>query len=242
MAHPNPTNNHDPFQEVTVTDRAEYPSIFSPPDTAATDDTFPPNSPTDSLDDNEKSNKQKKNKNKKNAKKPAGPPPLYKPTIKLLFSYSTRKEKLTLLLPACILSIGAGIMPPIMTFVLGDAFALFADYQTALSYQSTLPESLREMISKANADLKSGMITVAIKFIMLGVFIVILTTAGMALWIVHGERVARRLRMAVYLGVSRKPMAWFDLGMGKRPGQADSAGDETAENESSGGLMGRFST
>lgn len=233
------TTDSNPFQEVKIPQQ-QYASAFSPPDTAATDATFPPPiSPNDSLDSNEK------RKKKDNKKKPAGPPPLYKPTVRLLFSYSTRREKLTLLLPATILSIGAGIMPPIMTFVLGDAFDLFAVYQTALSYQSTLPPSLRDMV-QANADLKSGMITVAIKLILLGVFIVILTTSSLALWIVHGEKVAKRIRYAVYIGVSKKPMAWFDLGMGGRPGQDMGSGNdgdgETALNESSGGLMGRYST
>lgn len=129
-----------------------------------------------------------------------------------------------------------------MTFVLGDAFDLFTVYQAVQSYQATLPPSIQDM-SEANHDLKQGMITVTIKLIILGCIIVALTTASLALWVWHGEKVAKRLRRTVYLGVVRKPMAWFDLGMGKRIG--DSAGQDNnavEENESSGGLMGRFTT
>lgn len=236
---PQPTADN-PFHE-----DSKKPSSFSPPDTANTDDTFPPTSPNDSIDSVDKgTDKDSKKKNKK--KKPIGPAPLFKPSIALLFSLSTKNDKLTLLLPAMIFSIAAGVVPPLMTFVLGEAFDLFTAYQTALSYQSTLPKSLQDM-QNANSDLKNGMIKVAIALIILGILAVVLTTAALWLWVWHGERVAKRLRYTVFVGVSKKPMAWFDLGMGKRIGEAaGTSGSEqddestTGENESSGGLMGRF--
>lgn len=221
-------------------------SSFSPPDTGDTDNTFPPKSPNDSLE-GEKShnNKDKQDKDlKKNKKKTSsGPAPLYKPSLSLLFSLSTRNDKLTLLLPAILFSLAAGVVPPIMTFVLGDAFDQFTTYQTNLSYQSTLPKSLQDM-SKANSKLKNGMMKIAIELIVLGILAVLFTTAALWLWVWHGERIAKRLRYKMYIGVIAKPMAWFDLGMGKRIGESagldDGEEDVVGENESSGGLMGRF--
>lgn len=120
-----------------------------------------------------------------------------------------------------------------MTFVLGDAFNAFARYQRAIGTGSR---------SAAGDALKSDMITVGIKLIVLGVMAVVFTTVALALWVWHGERVAKRVRTAVYNGLSKKPLAWFDLGMGKRNTNAGPAEEEEdlEENESSGGLMGRF--
>jgi ATP-binding cassette subfamily B (MDR/TAP) protein 1 len=225
-------NTDDPFNENKL-----QSSSFSPPNTEDTENTFPPTSPNDSLDSEKGSGKE----NKKD-KKAKGPTPLFKPSMALLFSLSNRRDKLTILLPAMIFSLAAGVVPPIMTFVLGDAFDKFTTYQKALSYQNALPPSLKDM-SEANTALKNGMIRVAIELIVLGVFAVVLTTAALWLWVWHGERVAKRLRYKMYAGVIAKPMAWFDLGMGKRIGESAGTGDEddiVGENESSGGLMGRF--
>lgn len=224
-------NTDDPFNESKQT------SSFSPPNTGDTENIFPPISPSDSLD-NEKGSGKKDKKDKK----PKGPTPLFKPSMALLFSLSNRKDKLTILLPAMIFSLAAGVVPPIMTFVLGDAFDKFTTYQKALSYQNALLPALKDM-SEANTNLKNGMIKVAIELIVLGVFAVVLTTAALWLWVWHGERVAKRLRYKMYVGVIAKPMAWFDLGMGKRIGESAGTGDEDDSiggNESSGGLMGRF--
>lgn len=212
---PSPMHDDDPFNDAKV-------PIDTPPATASAFEASPPISPTDSTH------------SKKKKKKQPGPPPLFKPTLGLLFSKSTRQDKLTLLLPALGFSLGSGVIPPLMTFVLGEAFNVFAAYNAAILVP--IPD-----MDIANSNLKHGMLMVAIKLIVLGVLAVVLTTAALSLWVWHGERVAKRVRHAVYLGVSKKPMAWFDLGMGKRgsAGETEEGGEE-AEGESSGGLMGRF--
>lgn len=214
---PSAMHDDDPFNDAKV-------PIDSPPATASAFDATPPVSPADS-------------EHSKKKKQQPGPPPLFRPTLGLLFSQSTRQDKLTLLLPALGFSIGAGVIPPLMTFVLGEAFNVFAAYNAALSVP--IPDRTRAVVI-----LQRNMLTVAIKLIVLGVLAVFLTTAALSLWVWHGERVAKRVRQAVYLGVSKKPMAWFDLGMGKRGGpDADAKDSEEAEDpesESSGGLMGRF--
>ena len=216
---PSPMHDDDPFNDAKV-------PVDTPPATASAFDTSPPISPAHST-------------HSKKKKKQVGPPPLFKPTLGLLFSQSTRQDKVTLLLPAVCFSIGSAVIPPLMTFVLGEAFNVFSAYNAATSVP--IPD-----YDRANSNLQHGMLMVAIKLIVLGVLAVVLTTAALSLWVWHGERVAKRVRHAVYLGVSKKPMAWFDLGMGKRVGgtgdnkDGEEAGGEEGENESSGGLMGRF--
>lgn len=218
----------DPF------DDAKLP-LKSPPAIASAFDVTPPVSPADTTGTRDPSSREKK---KKRGGVPSGPPPLFKPTLGLLFSLSTKNDKLTLLLPASIFSLLSGLIPPCMTFVLGDAFDAFATYQRTI-------QSLG-FIDEASDSLKHDMLIVAIKLIVLGVLAVVFTTISLAIWVWHGERVAKRLRKAVYVGISRKPLAWFDLGMGKRAttegGQDAHEGEaqESTENESSGGLMGRF--
>lgn len=163
------------------------------------------------------------------------PPPLFKPTIKLLFSLSTKKDKLTLLLPAVLFSLAAGMIPPIMTFMLGAAFDVFAAHQIALA-----EAMLESDLNIANNTLKTDMTVVAVKLVALGIAAVAANTAALAIWLIHGERATMRLRRLVFKGVVAKPMAWFDLGMGKRHSAENEDGDAEEESESSGGLMGRF--
>lgn len=222
----------DPFNDARV-------PTNSPPALKSAFNMSPPISPADSTMTTSSATPLKDKE-----KKPAGPPPLFKPSLGLLFSLSTRRDKLTLLLPASLFSLGAGVIPPLMTFVLGEAFDAFAKYQ-----QATGGTPFPDMRS-ANDGLKSDMLRVAIKLIVLGVLSVTLNTISLTLWVWHGERIARRLRRAVYVGIVKKPMSWFDLGMGRRAGSGGNDGEgheqdedeeNSEENESSGGLMGRFS-
>ena len=86
------------------------------------------------------------------------------------------------------------------------------------------------------------MLKVAIKLIILGVLAVTFTTASLAIWLIHGEKVTMYLRRVAFVGIVNKPLAWYDLGMGQRqiPGEKKEKDVGDMENESSGGLMGRF--
>ena len=122
-----------------------------------------------------------------------------------------------------------------MTFVLGEAFDAFAVYQAAIS-------SKESNLASANATLKNGMVRVTYKLILLGVLAGFFITVSLSIWLIHGERVAMRLRRVTFMGIVDKPLAWFDLGMGKRhvAGKEEGKVEDREENESSGGLAGRF--
>jgi len=155
-----------------------------------------------------------------------------KPSLALLFTLTTRPTFFTIVLPALTLSIAAGLIPPYMTQVLGETLQHFTDYTVATAN----PELPSDLLSSARSTLLKGVQIEAIKFACLGAAVLIISTANQALWVIHGERVARVLRLKVYEGLHAKGLDWFDKGMGGEKGE----GENEASGDSAAGLMGRF--
>ncbi|GAA5838704.1 hypothetical protein JCM11251_003268 [Rhodosporidiobolus azoricus] len=153
------------------------------------------------------------------------------PSLKLLFSLTTRRTGLTVLLPGCACALASGLIPPFMTQILGDSLQAFTDY-TMTTLQ---PDLTSEALKAANSALLKAMQDKAIKFAVIATVVFLLNSTATSLWVVYGERVARELRMKVYRGLTVKGMDWFDKGMG---GSDES--EEAEGGDSAAGLMGRF--
>ncbi|GAA6064319.1 hypothetical protein JCM10212_006006 [Sporobolomyces blumeae] len=160
------------------------------------------------------------------------PPPAIKPSLSLLFTLTTRRTLWTIVLPALALSIAAGLIPPYMTQVLGETLQYFTNYSAALS----IPNLTASDVAEIRHDLLHGVGIEAIKFAALGAAVLVISGANQALWVIHGERVARALRLKVYKGLHEKGLDWFDKGMGGQKGE----GENEATGDSAAGLMGRF--
>ncbi|CEQ43183.1 SPOSA6832_05082 [Sporobolomyces salmonicolor] len=162
---------------------------------------------------------------------PNKPPPI-QPSLRLLFSLTSRSTFYCVVLPALILSIVAGLIPPYMTQVLGGALQAFTDYSAEMVQADLTIDDVKAI----RATLLASVQKETIKFVVLAAVVLVVATSNVALWVVHGERVARALRLKVYAGLSEKGLDWFDKGMGgaKGDGEAEASGDSAA------GLMGRF--
>lgn len=151
---------------------------------------------------------------------------LIKPRFRLLFSLTTKQDYIIHILPACILSIIASIIPPYMTVLIGDLFIPFSAFP--LDQHSATPSQSATLIKDVSA--------IALKLALVGVAGFVVHTLVGRVWIGYGERVADRLRRSVYESVISKDMAWFDLGMGMKT--SDSENQE--ESVGAGGLMAKF--
>ncbi|BGP18098.1 hypothetical protein JCM10213_004752 [Rhodosporidiobolus nylandii] len=169
-------------------------------------------------------------------KAPRRPTSSIQPSLSLLFSLSTRRTKLTIVLPAVLLGLANGLVPPYMTIIFGDALQAFTDFSTATSLPPS--ELSSEALSAARKALLHAEQTNAIKFVCLAAAVFVLNAGATALWVIHGERVARDLRTHVYEGLSRRGMEWFDKGMGGN--EADGGEGEGEGGDGAAGLMGRF--
>lgn len=158
-------------------------------------------------------------------------PPI-KPSLSLLFSLTTRPTLISIVLPAFALSIIGGLIPPYMTQVLGETLQHFTDYTIITSN----PEISSPILSSARSTLLNKVRIESVKFASLGAGVLLISTANQALWVIHGERVARCLRLKVFDGLNRKGLDWFDKGMGGQKGE----GETEATGDSAAGLMGRF--
>lgn len=146
-----------------------------------------------------------------------------KPSIRLLFSFCTRRDILTLLLPAIGTSILAGGMAPFMTQVVGQAFDAFAQFPLTPHPPQQAKQDLLRNVSFASAEL-----------VALAAGQLAFSSVMSGLWIWMGERNVMRLRKRVYETVTAKSMTWYDLKLG---GDTDSTqGDKVG----AGGLMAKF--
>ncbi|KAK4049866.1 ATP-dependent permease [Microbotryomycetes sp. JL201] len=155
--------------------------------------------------------------------------------LKLLLSQAPRSSRWTVIAPAVLLSIGAGLVPPFMTQFIGDATQAFTQYAFV---DATIAGPENNQIDQARRTLISSIQGVSIRLAILGAIAFVLATSMVALWVVNGERIARALRLRVYATLSARDLAWFDLGMAA----TDAAGPEPPGGDAagSGGLMGRF--
>lgn len=152
-----------------------------------------------------------------------------KPSLRLLYKYCSSRDYILLVIPATILSIGAGILTPLMTLIIGSSFNAFATY----------PLDIWLATDQQKHDLKAKIAMGSFKLIGMGVGFVALNSIMAGLWVMVGERIARRLRNEVFTKIGTREMSWFDLGMG-----AGDGGDEKVEGKQEGtgaaGLMAKF--
>ncbi|KAG6854708.1 hypothetical protein C0991_002421 [Blastosporella zonata] len=151
------------------------------------------------------------------------PKPL-QPSLRLLFSLLPSRYRLLLLLPAVISSIIAGGIAPFMTFVVGEAFAAFAQYPLSHPTQQDKNQLLH------------GVGIAAIELVALAVGALTLSSVTSCLWIWTGERNLLSIRRRVYDAVTAKDMVWFDAKMG-----SDSTHSSQDQGPlGAGGLMAKF--
>ncbi|WVF72422.1 hypothetical protein IAT40_007237 [Kwoniella sp. CBS 6097] len=158
-------------------------------------------------------------------------PPLIdpvRPRFRALYTLSTSRDYLLLMLPAIVLAILAALIAPYMSIVIGDAFAIFAAYPFATHAAS----------DEARAELKRGVTDTSLKLTVAGLLAMAFNYTKGLLWIWYGETVAERLRAKVYTGVQGKGMEWFDTGMGLNADEGSER--EKREAIGAGGLMSKF--
>lgn len=149
------------------------------------------------------------------------------PSIRLLFSLVTLRQRLTLLIPALIASMIAGGIAPFMTFVIGQVFDSFARFPLSPNPPQSAKDKLLHDVGLA-----------ALELVGLAVGSLALSSVTSSLWIWIGEHNVMALRKRVYNAVTRKNMTWFDTKMGAE-GSVESAGDDQGPL-GAGGLMTKF--
>ncbi|KAF8586910.1 P-loop containing nucleoside triphosphate hydrolase protein [Ramaria rubella] len=143
-----------------------------------------------------------------------------KPSIRLLYSFCTRRDILIVVLPAILTSMLAGGMAPFMTLVIGQAFDAFAQFPLTPNPPQHAKQQLLHAVGFASLEL-----------IALAAGQLAFSSLMSSLWIWTGERNVMRLRKRVYDAITAKSMTWYDLKLG---GDADST-------VGAGGLMAKFS-
>lgn len=149
------------------------------------------------------------------------------PSLKLLFAYCTRRDAVTLLLPAIAISVISGGIPPLTTKVIGQAFDAFSRYPLSPA-QALMPA---DKLQAAKSKLLREVGLTAVELLALAGGSLLLGGVLSWLWIRVAEKNVMRLRRAVYEGVTMRQMEWFDVRM------AQSEGDTTG----AGGMMAKFS-
>lgn len=162
---------------------------------------------------------------------PALPPPWAspKPSLRLLFRHTTRRDLLLLVLPATLISTGSGLLTPYMTQVVGDSFNSFSSY----------PLDVRSATDPQRSQLKHDIRIASLTLLAMGVGFIALNTLMAGIWVTVGERNARQIRREVFDKVSSRDMVWFDLGMGVNDGGDESVADK-GEGVGAAGLMSKF--
>lgn len=164
----------------------------------------------------------------------ARPLPAIRPSFRTLFSLTSRSTLWTVVVPGTVFAIGSGLIPPAMTMILGDSLQAFTDYGLATGVEELSADALKS----ARATLMHDVRLHAVKFAILAAVVLVTSSANIALWVIHGERVARELRNHVYRGVTAKGMEWYETGMG---GEPDGGRDSATSAVDAAGLTGRFS-
>jgi ATP-binding cassette subfamily B (MDR/TAP) protein 1 len=149
--------------------------------------------------------------------------PTITPSIRLLFSFISRRHLLILLLPAILASIIAGGVAPFMTFVVGQAFDAFAHFPITPDPPQAAKDALLRDVGIA-----------ALQLIGLAAGALALGSLTSCLWIWIGETNAMTLRKAIYVAVSQKNLTWFDM-------HTTNDGPSTESSVGAGGLMAKFS-
>ncbi|EJD51851.1 P-loop containing nucleoside triphosphate hydrolase protein [Auricularia subglabra TFB-10046 SS5] len=156
---------------------------------------------------------------------PYAPP---QPSIRLLYSFLTRRDLLACIFPAVVASVAAGGVAPFMTVVIGQAFQVFSQFPSA-----------SEASEQDKRDLLHGVGVASLELLLLAVGSFALTATMSALWIWSGERNVMRIRKRVYEAVTTREMVWFDTKLGGD--DPDAAIDAPSEEHlGPAGLMAKF--
>ncbi|CAI2169154.1 2825_t:CDS:10 [Funneliformis geosporum] len=118
-----------------------------------------------------------------------------------LFRYATPLDKLMMFFG----SIGAmanGISMPLMTIIFADVLQAFADF--------AITESKGGDINVAAAELKRVVKIKVILFVILAIAVFNLSYLQMSLWMISGERQAKKVRQMYYAAILRQDIAFFD--------------------------------
>ena len=160
--------------------------------------------------------------------KPSKPPAnTIKPSFRTLFSLARRRDYFINFIPGLILACASGLVPPYMSSVVGDAFQVFESYP------------LDDIATDAQrAAFTSGIQTTCIKLTVAGILGVVFNYLKTVAWIRHGETHVGRLRQTVYVGMQRKGMEWFDLGMGMN--DKSGVSEHNGETVGAAGVMSKF--
>jgi ATP-binding cassette subfamily B (MDR/TAP) protein 1 len=143
----------------------------------------------------------------------------------------TSRDYLFLLLPSCLLSIAAAVVPMYMTIIIGDAFGVFSGYP--LDHSLATSEQSHKLVKEVG--------NFCLRLTLVGLAGWIVNCAMISLWVRVGEMVAHRLRKAVYTSVMARGMEWFDLGMGlKGEDSKDNSSADAEESVGAAGLMAKF--
>ncbi|KAG8734642.1 hypothetical protein FRC10_011599 [Ceratobasidium sp. 414] len=151
------------------------------------------------------------------------------PSLKLLFAHCTRRDVLTLLLPAIVVSVVSGGIAPFMTRVIGQAFDAFAAFPSSAVQATLSPDELAAAKSKLLKDV--GL--TAIQLLALAGGSLLLSSGMSCLWIWVAERNVMRLRRGIYEAVTTRQMEWFDAQMAQDQ-------EEGLDVTGAGGMMAKF--
>ncbi|ETS62367.1 hypothetical protein PaG_03452 [Moesziomyces aphidis] len=145
---------------------------------------------------------------KRKSESKATPSTLAKPSLRLLFSFLSRRDVVLLLLPAVASSIAVGMVPTAMSKVVGHAFDAFTSYgrDSATAAPHAAAEVNRHFINRILGSVYA--------LLGLAAAMLVISTLSVSAWICLGERAAARVRFAVFHSVIAKKMAWYDTGMG----------------------------
>ncbi|GAA5866883.1 hypothetical protein JCM8547_003906 [Rhodosporidiobolus lusitaniae] len=165
---------------------------------------------------------------------PAKPPPV-RPSFRLLFSHTSRRTFWTVSVPGIILAVGAGLVPPYMTQLIGQALQALTDYTVTAAIPGLTDEALKAARKTLLDDMRGN----AIKLACVSAAVFVTNAGHTTCWVIHGERIAREVRMQVYTGLNAKGLDWFDKGMGGSLIEEEGQSEADAKNDAAG-LMGRF--
>lgn len=153
-----------------------------------------------------------------------------RPSIRLLFNFLTPRDVALLLFPAILCSITVGMVPTVMSKVVGKAFDAFTEYNPLSLPPSSIPSS-------ANHHFLHRVLGSVYALLGLAGGCFVISTVSVSAWICLGERTAARVRTALFASVMGKKMAWYDSGMGLKC-SVEGEGEEGDEVDiSPAGLM-----
>ncbi|KAG0142797.1 hypothetical protein CROQUDRAFT_97086 [Cronartium quercuum f. sp. fusiforme G11] len=133
------------------------------------------------------------------------PKPLSRfPALSLIFSFTNPLDYVLLLIPACLCCIVAGLIPPYMTILIGEAFEAFTLY--------TLTENSFDF-ADAKHTLRTSIGSVSLRLILIGLASCLLSLLNHTLWSIYAARICEKLQVAIYNALSARHISWFDNGL-----------------------------